>query len=221
MTAIDELTTGDRETVKAIYRLAPAAGEVARTGELAAALDVTPASATARVQRLAEQGVAFYTPYQGVELTPVGRRVAARAIRRHRIVERFLSDQLGFPWQAADRLAVTFEHALPTEVITRMNETLDRPATCPHGFPIPAADATDVPTLPTLDQIEPGVTAHVALEGHIDDDVRDFLASLGVRPEARIAVQQRHPLAGPVEVTVDGREHMIGNRVARQIYVRT
>lgn len=219
MSADADLTTADHETAKAIYRLT-ADGGSARTGDLAAELAVTPASVTARVQRLAERGAAAHTPYQGVELTARGRRVATRAIRRHRIVERFLSDMLDYPWQDADRLAVAFEHELPDEVVSRLFDALEHPRTCPHGFPIPEADATDVPSLPTLDQLEPGVPARVALAGDLDDDVRTFLVDMGVRPGARIVVRRRHPFSGPVVVTVDGDEHTIGNRIARQIHVR-
>jgi len=213
------LTATERETAKAIYRLSPEGG-AARTGDLAAALSVAPASATARVQRLAERGLAVYAPYRGVELTDEGRAVATAAIRRHRIVERFLSDMLGYPWEDADRLAVTFEHDVPDEVIARIFVALDRPATCPHGFPIPAVDSTDVPSLPTLDEVEAGVTAEVALPGATDRDVSDFLETLGIRPGVQIVVREHHPFGGPVVITVGGEDRTIGNNLARQIFVR-
>lgn len=213
------LTAAERETAKAIYRLTPDGG-VARTGDLAVSLGVAPASATARIQRLAERGLAVHAPYRGVELTDEGRVVATAAIRRHRIIERFLSDMLGYPWEDADRLAVTFEHDVPDEVIARIYVALDRPATCPHGFAIPAADSTDVPRLPTLDTVDAGVTAEVALPGTTDREVSDFLESLGIRPGARIGVREHHPFGGPVVITVAGEDRTIGNSLARQIFVR-
>lgn len=215
---MDRLSATERETAKAIYRLVSDGG-TARTGDLAAALSVAPASATARVQRLAERGLASYAPYQGVELTEEGRAVATSAIRRHRIVERFLSDMLGYPWEDADRLAVTFEHDVPDEVIARIFVALDRPSTCPHGFAIPAADSTDVPVLPTLDEVEAGVTAEVALPGATDREVSDFLETLGIRPGVRIAVREHHPFGGPVVISVGGEDRTIGNNLARQIFV--
>lgn len=216
---VDSLTATDWETAKAIHRLTTGGGP-ARTGDLATELAVVPASVTARVQRLAERGAVTYTPYQGAELTAQGRELGAAAMRRHRILERFLCDVLGYPWQEADSVANQFEHALPGDVVTRMFDALDRPSTCPHGFPIPAADAVEVPVLPTLDQVEPGVEATVALEGSMDDDVRAFLDDIGVRPGASIVVREQHPFAGPVIVTVEGRQRTIGNRVARQVFVR-
>ena len=138
-----DINPAESETLKSVYRLAGPEG-VARSGDLAEALAISPAAVTARLKKLDERGFLEHRPYQGVSLTKAGRLAAVAAIRRHRIVERFLSDMLGYAWDQADRLAVTFEHALPSEVVQRMYSALDRPATCPHGFPIPEAEAEEV-----------------------------------------------------------------------------
>ena len=137
------MTERERETLKSIYRLGGPEG-TARPGDLAEALSVSPATITARLKKMAEAGLVEHQPYHGVMLTREGRIAAVDAIRRHRIVERFLSDMLGYPWDGADRLAVTFEHSLPNEVVQRLYAALDRPTTCPHGFPIPEAEADEV-----------------------------------------------------------------------------
>lgn len=217
---MERLGPNERETVKAVFRLSQA-GDPVRTGDLAAALSLAPASATARVQRLADRGLVTYAPYRSVTLTAEGRRVAAEAIRRHRIVERFLSDMLGYRWEDADRLAVTFEHDLPNEVVARLFVALDRPGTCPHGFPIPAADSADVPALPSLDSLEPGTIAEVALPGATEPDVAAFLETLGVRPGVQVVVRERHPFEGPIVITVDGEDRTLGSKLAQQIFVRT
>src|SRR5205085_260307 len=103
------LSRSERETLKAMYRLTKA-GSDTHTGALAEALRVSPGTATAAVKRLAERDLAHHRPYRGVELTTAGRQAAVAAIRRHRIVERFLSDMLGYPWNEADRLATPFGH---------------------------------------------------------------------------------------------------------------
>src|SRR5256886_7711111 len=149
------LSRSERETLKAMYRLTKA-GSDTHTGALAEALRVSPGTATAAVKRLAERDLAHHRPYRGVELTAAGRRAAVGAIRRHRIVERFLSDMLGYPWNEADRLATSFEHELPQEVEDRLFVALDRPGTCPHGFPIPAPGPADPPDRPPLHDLEPG-----------------------------------------------------------------
>jgi DtxR family Mn-dependent transcriptional regulator len=209
----------ERETLKAIWRLAQDGGE-ARTGDLAVALGCSPATATSRVKRLTADGLVDHAPYQGVTLTPFGRRLAVAAIRRHRIVERFLADVLGYRWDEADALSVTFEHHLPQEVEERLFVALDRPATCPHGFSIPPGDADSLPVLATLDTLVPGEVAEVAIPGATDRDVVSFLSELGIRPGVEVQLKEKHPFEGPLTLTVDGRERTLGNRLAREIYIR-
>ncbi len=215
------LTKGEREMLKAIYRVTRTElGEPeAHTGALAGALHVSPSTATATVKRLADSGLTTHMPYRGVALTPVGRRAAIAAIRRHRIVERFLSDMLGFAWNEADRLATKFEHELPQEVEDRLFVALDRPATCPHGFPIPEPEMADIPELPPLYALEPGDVAVMAVPGSTDREVVAFLDSLGLRPGVQVEVREKHPFDGPLVLRVDGVDRTLGSTVARQIFV--
>jgi len=194
------LSRSDREALKALHRLTSEAGRAgaraklrarggARPGDLAEALSLSPATVSALVKRLAERGLVDHAPYKGVALTAAGRRAAVSAIRRHRIVERFLSDMLGYAWNDADRLAGSFEHELPQEVEDRLFVALDRPATCPHGFPIPAAESGEVVELPPLYALEPGDVAEVAVPGSTDPELVAFLDTLGVRPGALVEVR--------------------------------
>lgn len=221
----DNLTKSDRENLKAIYRLTRAnvsdsSVGAAHTGDLAVALGVTPGTATTAVKRLAERGFVTHKPYRGVELTRAGRRIAIGAIRRHRIVERFLADMLGYAWNEADRLARAFEHDLPQEVEDRLFIALDRPATCPHGFPIPDRDVVDIPDMPPLYDLEPGDVAVVAISGSTEPDIVEFLATMGLRPGVRVQVREKHPFDGPMVLNVDGSDRTVSEKVARQIYVR-
>src|SRR6266508_3979075 len=127
---LDGLTKSEREALKAIYRFTRDGSE-AHTGALADTLGLSPGTVTTLVKRLADRGLVDHRPYQGVSFTDEGRRTAIAAIRRHRIVERFLSDMLGYAWNQADALAVSFEHELPGEVVDRLFVALHRPATCP------------------------------------------------------------------------------------------
>jgi DtxR family Mn-dependent transcriptional regulator len=216
------LTKSERETLKAIWRLTsnPQSDGGARTGDLAASLRLSPATMTATVKKLADRGLAVHTPYHGVELTDTGRRRAMSVVRRHRIVERFLADMLGYNWAEADRLAPTFEHQLPQEVEERLFVALDRPSTCPHGFPIPGLESADLPGMPPLYDLSAGDRAIIALPGSTDPDVAIFLDSLGVRPGVEVEVREKHPFDGPIVVSVDGHDRTIGEKVARQILVR-
>ncbi|HEX3424620.1 MAG TPA: metal-dependent transcriptional regulator [Acidimicrobiales bacterium] len=221
------LSKSERETLKAIYRLnsgqrggAPP-GDFAHTGDLAERLGVSPGTVTSIVKRLADRGLVDYTPYRGVELTVFGRQQAVSVIRRHRIVERFLSDVLGYAWNEADRLAPSFEHELPQEVEDRLFVALNCPSTCPHGFPIPDPEGTEIPAMPPLYALEPGDVAVVAMSGSTDREMVTFLDTLGLRPGVEVEVKEKHPFDGPLVLRVDGHDRTLGERLARQIFVRT
>ena len=212
------LSKSDREALKAIYRLARDGG--AHTGLLAERLGLAPGTVTATVKRLADRGLVDHEPYHGVEMTTAGNRVAIAAIRRHRIVERFLADMLGYAWNEADRLATNFEHELPQEVEDRLFVALDRPATCPHGFPIPAKETAEMPEMPPLYALEPGDTAVVAVPGSTDPQIVEFLGTLGLRPGVRVEIKEKHPFDGPLVLRVDGKDRTLGATVANQVFVQ-
>jgi DtxR family Mn-dependent transcriptional regulator len=218
------LTKSERETLKAIYRLtSPHDGgdqvRSAHTGDLAERLGVSPGTMTATIKRLADRALVKHTPYRGVELTATGREMAVAVIRRHRIVERFLADMLGYGWQEADRLAPTFEHVLPQEIEDRLFSALHRPSTCPHGFPIPGPELAEIPEMPSLYALEPGDVAEVALSGSTDPAIVAFLDTLGLRPGVQVEVREKHPFDGPLILRVGGSDRTVGEKVARQIFV--
>ena len=97
---------------------------------------------------------------------------------------------------------------------------LHRPATCPHGFPIPEPDVVEMPEMPPLYSLEPGDVAEVAVPGSTDPDLVEFLETLGVRPGVSIEVIEKHPFDGPVVLRVDGKDRTIGEKIANQIYVQ-
>lgn len=216
---VADLSKSEREALKAIYRHTKNGAE-AHTGDLADTLGVTPGTVTATVKRLADRGLVDHRPYHGVTFTDTGRRTAVSAIRRHRIVERFLADMLGYSWNEADRIAPAFEHDLPDEVLDRIFVALNRPTTCPHGFPIPEPAEDSIPETPPLYDLLPGDVAEVALPSSTDPEVISFLEELGVRPGARIEVREKHPFDGPIVLRVGDDERTLGERVARSIYVR-
>lgn len=215
---LDGLTKSEREALKAIYRFTRDGSE-AHTGALAESLGLSPGTVTTLVKRLADRGLVDHRPYQGVSFTENGRRAAIAAIRRHRIVERFLADMLGYAWNQADALAVSFEHDLPAEVVDRLFVALDRPKTCPHGFAIPDEADHDLPETPQLYDLAVGDVARVAVSGSTENDIVTFLEDLGVVPGAEVRVIEKHPFDGPLVVEVAGHTRTLGERVARQVYV--
>ncbi len=215
---LDALSRTDREALKALYRLSRDGD--AHTGVLAERLGLSPGTATAIVKRLADRGLVDHKPYKGVELTPGGRVAAIASIRRHRIVERFLADMLGYAWNEADRLATPFEHDLPQEVEDRLFVALYRPETCPHGFPIPAKETAELPLMPPLYALEPGDTAVVAVPGSTDPEIVAFLDTLGLRPGVEVEVKEKPPFDGPLVLRVNGKVRTLGATVANQVYVQ-
>lgn len=214
-----DLSKSDRELLKAMYRLTKD-GAPAHTGDLADALGLTPGTVTTSVKRLADRRLVDHKPYRGVELTKTGRAAAFGAIRRHRIVERFLSDMLGYAWNEADRLATSFEHELPQEVEDRLFVALDQPESCPHGFPIPAPKVAELPDMPPLYALEPGDHAIVAVPGSTEPDIIAFLDTLGLRPGVQVEVREKHPFDGPLVLRVGGVDRTLGATIANQIFVR-
>jgi DtxR family Mn-dependent transcriptional regulator len=214
------LTRLQRGALKEIWRRAGEAGEPARTGDIALKLGISPASATALVKRLVDQGLASHAPYKGVALTPEGRRLAVAVVRRHRVVERFLADYLGYSWAEADALAPQFEHDLPQEVEDRLFEALGRPANCPHGFPIPSLGSDRVPPMAQLYELEPGQKAVVALSSSVSPAMVAFLAEMGFVPGALVEVLAKQPFGGPLVVRVGGSERALGEGAGRQVGVR-
>jgi len=215
-----DLTRSQRAALREIWRRTSEPGEWARTGDLATVLSVSPATATAMVKRLVDLGLASHEPYRGVALTTEGRKLAVAVIRRHRIVERFLSDVLGYGWAEADRLAPQFEHDIPQEVEDRLFDVLGRPGTCPHGFPIPGAGTEGLPHMAQLYDLEAGQRAVVALSSSVSPAMVAFLADMGFVPGAEVEVIDKQPFGGPLAVRVGDAEHTLGERAGRQVRVR-
>jgi DtxR family Mn-dependent transcriptional regulator len=129
--------------VKAIYQLAQSAeGGAVATGQIAIALGVLPGTVTSMLKTLDESNLATYTPYEGVRLTTSGRALALRVLRRHRLIEQFLSQTLNLSWDEVHEEAEHMEHAVSDSLVDRIDAYLGHPETDPHGDPIPQADGT-------------------------------------------------------------------------------
>jgi DtxR family Mn-dependent transcriptional regulator len=134
--ALPELTGPVEDYLKAIYELEQRGG-VAGTNEIAAALRIAAPSVSGMIRRLSGQGLVTHAPYKGVQLTREGRRAALRTIRRHRVIEAYLTQALGYPWDRVHDEAERLEHAASDELIDRMAAAIGEPETDPHGAPIP------------------------------------------------------------------------------------
>src|SRR5262245_22136522 len=163
--------------VKAIYQLAPdAEAPAVATGQIAAALDVLPGTVTSMLKTLDESNLAKYTPYEGVRLTAAGRALALRVLRRHRLIEQFLSKTLELTWDEVHEEAENMEHAVSDWLVDRIDAYLGHPQTDPHGDPIPTADGIVAPTADkSLVDCVAGQPFHLA---RVTDQSSEFLRSL-------------------------------------------
>ena len=210
--------------MKAIFTAQAAQGEEKRLvsmGQLAAALDVVPGTATTMVKALAESGLVHYEPYSGVRLTGAGNRLAALVLRRHRLMELFLVKVVGMSWAEVHDEAERLEHAASDQLIDRIDAMLGRPSTDPHGDPIPDAEGTVVTreydTLLTCPVDTPVVLARVTDQ---DAEFLRFLESSDLTPGQSIRVETRDSAADHVVVRgKNDRQIMIGMRAAAKLQV--
>lgn len=216
------LSRSVEDYLKVIYALSEQ-GRSASTNDIADALEVQPASVSGMIKRLAEIGFVEHLPYRGVRLSPRGVREALRIVRRHRILETYLSQRLGYSWDDVHAEAERLEHAASDELIDRMAAALKHPSHDPHGAPIPTRTGTveelDHPTL-----AEVGVGACALIRAVRDDDPERlrYMEAHGLVPGALLHVDARAPLDGPITLRVGVDDEMvqtIGHDVASHIRV--
>ena len=216
------LSRSVEDYLKAIYGLSQGE-DSASTSSIAETLDVQPASVTGMIKRLAESGLLQHVPYRGVRLTEAGQREALRVLRRHRILETYLCERLGYPWDDVHSEAEHLEHAASEELIERMADALGFPSHDPHGAPIPTTageiEATD---LATLADAAPGARVRIRAVRDEDADELRSLASDGLVPGVSVRVNAGQSVDGVVTVVVEGADGAalaVHRDLARRIYV--
>ncbi|GAB1344367.1 metal-dependent transcriptional regulator [Gemmatimonas sp.] len=215
------LTEPVEDYLKAIYELETRFGAAA-TSDVASALDVAPASVTGMIRRLATQGFLDHVPYKGVQLTALGRRAALRTIRRHRILETYLTRVLGYPWDRVHDEAERLEHAASDDLIERMAAALGHPTADPHGAPIPTADGlVDESTHRTLADLAVGESARMVRVSDKDPSLLRYLADIALQPGAQITLVARAPFDGPITLRVGSSEPVVGPNLAAQVLVES
>ena len=208
--------------LKTIFHLS-GEGVAAATSAVAERLGVTAASVTGMLKRLVDQGFVEHVPYYGARLTPSGQERAVAIIRRHRIIESFLVEVLGYAWDEVHEEAERLEHTASARLIERMSDVLGRPESDPHGAPIPTAEGTYVDQrLPSLADIDAGARAVLRRVSDEDPEQLRYLAGMGLKPGTEVEVLEHAPFDGPLRVRVggaDGPEQMLGRRFASTLKV--
>lgn len=204
---------GTENYAKAIYHLQQRGEGPVNTGAIAERVGVTPASSSAMVRRMAEEGLVEHAPYHGVRLTRKGEAVALEVLRHHRLIEAFLA-RLGMPWDRVHDEAERLEHVISEELEELIARFLGDPTRDPHGDPIPTADLEiDEPDTRRLSDMELGERGTVVRISDSDPAMLRYLAELGVSPGDPVRVVERQPFGGPITVRFGDGERVLGGAV--------
>ena len=211
---------GAENYAKAIYHLQGRSARPVQTSAVAERLGVTPASASAMLKRLADEKLIDYEPYHGARLTARGERVALETIRHHRLLELFLAEVLGMPWDRVHEEAEVLEHHISEELEELIAAKLGQPDLDPHGDPIPSRDLaiSDDDSVALID-LEPGDGGTFTRVSDADASMLRYLAARKIHPGATVLVKGQEPFGGPVMVEIEGRDHPLGPELARSMRV--
>ena len=205
---------------KAIYALQRGGNQAVTTNALADRLGVTPGSASAMVKRLGELGLAEHRPYHGVSLTEQGRRVALEVMRHHRLLELYLVEDLGVPWDRVHEEAEVLEHVLSEELEELIAAKLGNPTHDPHGDPIPTRDLKiEEGSTESLQSLQPGDRGTFARVSDSDPEMLRFLAERGIAPGDELEVVDKQPFDGPLFVRFGDDDHVLGGTLAEAMRV--
>jgi len=213
-------STAVEDYAKAIFTLEGRGDGSVTNNALAERLGVTPACSSGMVKKLGELGLVRHAPYRGVQLTEQGRELALEVVRHHRLLELYLAESLGVPWDRVHDEAEVLEHVLSEELEELIAGQLGNPTHDPHGDPIPTPDGR-LPEQPTkrLDELPVGARGRFVRVSDSDPEMLRYLSDRGVRPGHDLEVVDRQPFEGPLSVRFGEDVHVLGGRLARAMRV--
>ena len=217
----DNLTQSIEDYLKAIYDLT-LFDQRATTNQIAERMGVTPASVTGMLKRLSsyDPPLLEYHKHHGVALTPAGEQVALEIIRHHRLLELFLHDRLGYPWDKVHAEADRLEHVISEDLEERIAQDLGDPLHEPHGDPIPNRDLSLASeALLPLDRLRPGQRAVVQRVRNDDPALLRYLESIHLTPQAQVIVLDYSSFDGNLRLQIGSQVIVLGPAVTQQIYV--
>jgi len=216
-----EVSSAIQDYAKAIYALEQRGEGAVTTNALAERLGVSAASASGMVKKLDGLGLVEHVPYRGVVLTKRGLDVALEVIRHHRLLERFLAEELGVPWDRVHDEAEVLEHHLSEELEELIAAKLGHPTIDPHGDPIPTADLqiVEVDTV-SLAVLEPGASGTFVRISDTDPEMLRYLGARGIAPGDGLEVLDKQPFGGPVFVRFGDAVHALGGQLAEAMRVQ-
>jgi DtxR family Mn-dependent transcriptional regulator len=207
--------------LKNIYKIQTSEGKVSTTS-LSEKLQISPASVSEMVKKLADEGSLTHTPYKGVELTESGKRAALKIVRKHRLWEMFLVEVLHFGWDEIDQEAEKLEHIMSGKMEDKIDEVLGFPSVDPHGDPIPTKSGTVKAVRSfALTVVEEGSTVRVVRVNDANAELLHYASSIGLSLNKKIAVKQRMKFDNSMIVKIGSKELTISSTVAENIFVES
>ena len=220
MAVTEPVSAPIQDYAKAVYALQERTGGAVSTNDLAERLGLTPGSVSAMLRKLADLGLVEHQPYRGVRLTGRGREVALEVLRHHRLIELFLAEELGMPWDRVHAEAEVLEHVISEDLEQLIATRLGNPTVDPHGDPIPSArfEVDDLPTR-SLDELEAGLAGRFVRVSDSEPAMLRYLSDEGIELGDHLEVTRRQPFGGPVFVRIGEREQPIGGELARAMRI--
>lgn len=213
------LTAAHEDYLKAVYLLKSQGIEVTNSA-LANQLDISPASATNMIKRLAELELVEYEPYQSISLTDAGERVALEVLRHHRLLELYLHQKLKLPWDLVHAEAERLEHVISETLEDAIAVALDDPLIDPHGDPIPTKKGQIEPMVgQPLSSAEQSLDYRLVRVLMQDEERLRYLGTLGLYLNARISLLERAPFDGPLLIAVEQQHHALAHDMAKYLLV--
>ena len=222
MAAVDQprLSEAIENYAKAIYALARRGDGTVTTNALAERVGVSTASASSMVKKLTELGLAEHQPYRAIQLTAEGRRVALSVLRHHRLLELYLAEHLGVPWDRVHEEAEALEHAISEDLAARIAAKLGHPTHDPHGDPIPdAALVIDEGHTRSLAEMDIGERGRFVRVSDTDPEMLRYLDRRGIALGDELEVVAREPFDGPLTVRFGSEDHVLGGGLTRAMRI--
>ncbi|GAA1177301.1 Diphtheria toxin repressor [Corynebacterium glaucum] len=221
--SVSDLSTSTQNYLKGIWAISEWSDTPVTTSSVAKHLGLRKSTVSDGVRKLGEQGLVEHKPYGAVELTDTGRTYAVAMIRRHRLIETFLVEALGYTWDQVHDEAENLEHSVSDFMVDRIDAFLDYPSRDPHGDPIPSASGrVDTPAAVPLTAVQPGHTATIERIADDDPKLLKFLDSHGLIVGAQLEVAVGAPYSGAVEVRLAGATAAVqlGEAATDSVFVR-
>ncbi|MFE4952442.1 metal-dependent transcriptional regulator [Leifsonia sp. NPDC056665] len=217
---VSDLSPVAQDYLKLIWSATEWSGDPITVKQLSERMGVRAATVSDGIRRLADQGLVVHEPYGAIELTDDGRRGAVAMVRRHRLIETFLVEELGYGWDEVHDEAEVLEHAVSDELVARIDRRLGFPARDPHGDPIPTADGTPRrPEAVPLLNAETGAPLTVVRISDADPAVLRYLGERGIGLDAVLTVDEHRAFAGDVTVNVGDATIVLGATAAAAVWV--